>query len=125
MAGLAETRSPLIKATTIGTILQLAMVVAGHFMPAVAARFPIGGSLISAIAGLLFARSAPGIGTGAAVGGGAIAGGASAFLGILASTLMGDMSQTSVLATGTAASGVAGVIGGVLGQFLGKKAPTT
>ncbi len=52
----------LIVATVIGTALQVAMVFAGHFIPAVANLFAIGGILISLVAGLLYARAARGAG---------------------------------------------------------------
>jgi hypothetical protein len=41
----------LTRATLLGTIAQIAMVVAGHFVPAVANLFAIGGMGISALAG--------------------------------------------------------------------------
>ena len=49
-----ETRS-LLGPTLIGTGLQLAMVLAGHYSPGVAQFFPAGGMAISAVAGALAA----------------------------------------------------------------------
>jgi len=51
-------RKALINATVIGTVLQLIMVLAGHWIPAVANLFAIVGILISLVAGLLYARAA-------------------------------------------------------------------
>ena len=68
-------RAPLIRATGAGLILQLAMVIAGHFLAAIRdPGFAIGGTLFSFVAGQLFAllRQTP---WGVAIVGGAIAGG--------------------------------------------------
>jgi hypothetical protein len=105
----------LQSATIIGTILQLAMIVAGHFSVWVAENvFMIGGMLISAVAGVLYARSAGRGFAGAAIGG-AIAGGVCAIIGIAASVLLGD-TMPIILALGTTGSAVAGIMGGVIGQ---------
>jgi hypothetical protein len=105
----------LQSATVVGTILQLAMIVAGHFSVWVAENvFMIGGMLISAVAAYLYARSA-GSGYGGAVLGGAIAGGVCAVIGIAASVALGD-TLPIILAFGTAGSAVAGIMGGVIGQ---------
>jgi hypothetical protein len=49
-----------------------------------------------------------------------VAGGVSAFLGILVSHLLGDV-PASVLGIGTAGSAVTGAIGGVIGKLLAPK----
>jgi hypothetical protein len=108
-----ETRQLWI-ATALGTVLQLAMVVAGHFA-AVSLYFAVGGMAISAVAGLLYGRSAAGI-AGAAVGG-AIAGGVCALIGIAVSCALGDVAAM-VLLFGTLASAVTGLIGGVVGRIV-------
>ncbi|MEI9887873.1 MAG: hypothetical protein WDN08_15495 [Rhizomicrobium sp.] len=55
-----NTRS-LQTAVLIGTVLQLAMVVSGHFVPFIALNvFMFGGMGISALAGLIYGRVAGG-----------------------------------------------------------------
>ena len=105
----------LQSATLIGTALQLAMIVAGHFSAWVAVNvFMLGGLAISALAGLLHARNAMGGFAGAALGG-AIAGGICALIGIAASVALGD-TPAVILALGTVGSVVTGVMGGIAGQ---------
>jgi hypothetical protein len=102
-------------ATIVGTVLQLAIIVAGHFSLWVAMNvFMIGGMLISAIAGLLYARSASGAYSGALLGG-AIAGGVCALIGIAASVAWGD-TPAMILVMGTVGSTVAGIMGGLVGK---------
>jgi len=109
-------QSPLVKSTAIGTVLQVLMVVAGHYSPQIAQLFAVGGTGISAVAGVLFAQFARGtLSNGSAASGGAVAGGVSALLGILVSVMLGDV-PPSLLALGTASSTVAGVIGGLIGR---------
>lgn len=113
--------SALIRATMIGTALQVLMVVAGHFVPALRdPGFAIGGMGLSALAGWLYARAAPAAGWGSALGGGAIAGGVSALLGIAVSVLLGDV-PASLLALGTVASAATGIGGAVLARLLNRK----
>ncbi|NBB14315.1 hypothetical protein GVN21_02965 [Caulobacter sp. SLTY] len=109
-------RSALIRATLIGTVLQLAMVIAGHFVPAIAQQFAILGMLISLVAGLLYVRAARG-GWGDSLIGGLIAGAVCAFLGILVSYLLKDVT-VDILWMGTAGSAVAGLIGGAIGKLV-------
>ena len=109
----------LLIAATIGTVAQVAMVVAGHSNPAVAATFAVGEMGLSLLAGVIYtwlARAgAPTLG--ALATGGALAGGMCAFLGILVSRLLGDV-PTSLLLLGTISSVVTGAIGGALGKLL-------
>lgn len=102
-------------ASAIGTVLQLAMVIAGHFVPAVAAQFAVGGMASSLIAGVLYGRNAATIGSAAL--GGAIAGGECALIGIAVSCALGDV-DAMVLVFGTVASAVTGLIGGLAGRFV-------
>ena len=106
----------LQRATIVGTVLQVLMVVIGHFVPWVRDNvFMFGGMLISGIAGLLYARdAAPGYLLGAL--GGAVAGGLCALIGIGLSVLLGD-TPNFVLALGTAISVLTGAVGGLWGQF--------
>jgi hypothetical protein len=108
---------PLVTATVVGTLLQLAMVVSGHYAPAIANLFAAGGMSISGIAGLVYSVLAQPAGIGTAAGGGAAAGGISAFLGILVSYFLGDL-DPSVLGFGTAGSAVTGLLGGVVGKLI-------
>ena len=108
----------LIVATVIGTGLQMAMVIAGHFVPAVASLFAIVGILISLVAGLLYARAARG-GWRDSLIGGAIAGGLCALIGIAMSWAMGDVTAI-ILVMGTLSSAVGGLIGGALGKMVAK-----
>jgi hypothetical protein len=107
------TARALWRATLIGTILQLAMVVGGHYVPPIKSLFAPGGMLISGVAGWLFARMSGG-GRGLSAAGGLFAGAACAFLGILESFYLGDV-PASLLLLGTASSAVTGAIGGLLG----------
>lgn len=119
MADAAGMSSPLVRSTLVGTVLQLAMVVAGHYLPAIKDQFMAGGLSISAVAGLLNSLWSKGGSAADAVKGGAIAGGGSAFLGILVSNLLKD-APVAVLGFGTAGSAVTGIVGALLGRFLGK-----
>jgi hypothetical protein len=109
-------RRALIRATLIGAVLQLAMVIAGHFVPAIASLFAVGGMLISLVAGLLYARAARG-GWGDSMVGGLIAGAVCAFIGILFSYLLKDVT-VDILWMGTLGSAVAGLVGGAIGKLV-------
>lgn len=111
----------LLGPTLIGTGLQLVMVLAGHFMPSVAVLFAPGGMAISALAGALAALGSRPASLGSAAGSGAVAGGVCAFVGILVSYLLGDVSA-AVLGFGTASSAVTGAIGGLVGKVLSARA---
>lgn len=101
------------KATAIGTVLQLGMVIAGHWVPWIKENgFAIGGVLISALAGALYARRSGRDRMGSAQGG-LLAGGISALLGILVSFALGDV-PALILAVGTASSAGAGGIAGAI-----------
>ncbi len=113
----APSGNPLVRAAVLGTVLQVLMVVAGHFSPAIAGLFPIVGTGLGGIAGVLAGRLGPRRGVGTAVGEGLIAGGSGALIGTVISHLLGDV-PTSIIAIGTAASGGAGAIGGVVGRLL-------
>lgn len=111
-------RKALINATVIGTVLQLIMVLAGHWVPAVANLFAIVGILISLVAGLLYARAAKG-GWSDSLLGGVIAGAVCALLGIAVSWLLGDVTPI-ILVIGTLSSAVGGLIGGAIGKLIAK-----
>jgi hypothetical protein len=107
----------LLTATIIGTVLQVAMVVAGHVVPYIAMHvFMFGGLGISLVAGAIYGRGATGM-TGAALGG-VIAGGVCALIGIAVSVVLHD-TPAAVLVVGTLGSAATGAIGGVIGRLFG------
>jgi hypothetical protein len=110
----------LMQALGIGLGLQLIMVIAGHFVPAIKDQgFAVGGMAISLVAGLLYARAANGAWGGALLGG-ALAGGGCALLGIAVSVLLKDV-PPAILLVGTISSAVTGLAGGAIGKpFAGK-----
>lgn len=111
-------KNALILAGCIGLILQLAMIVAGHFVPVIKDKgFMVGGLLISLVAGLVYARLAH-AGWGSSLIGGAIDGGACALIGIAASVALGD-TVPFILIAGTLSSVVTGLIGGAIGKVIG------
>lgn len=100
----------------IGTVLQTAMVVVGHWVTGVANLFGPVGMLISLFVGLLWARGeSVSFGNGAM--GGTVVGGACAFIGIVISLLLGDVTAM-ILLFGTVSSAVAGLVGGLIGHKL-------
>jgi hypothetical protein len=111
-------KDSLLVATAIGLVLQLAMVVIGHYVPAIREKgFAIGGMFFSLVAGLIYARMAHG-GWSDALIGGAVAGGVCAILGIVVSVALSDV-PPMILVMGTAASAVTGLIGGAVGKLIG------
>lgn len=106
----------LLIATTVGLILQLLMVVAGHYLPPVKAKFALGGMLISLIAGALYIRLEQQGWQGALVGG-AIAGGVCALLAIAVSVSLKDV-PAMILVVGTLGSVVAGLVGGGIAKLV-------
>jgi len=100
-------------ATIAGTVLQLAMVISGHWIEFIKLNvFAIGGMFISAFAGVVYARSTHTNRRTSAIQG-AIVGGLSALVGIAVSFALGDV-PASILIIGTVSSAVAGAIGGGL-----------
>lgn len=107
----------MTKWIVVGTLLQTAMVLVGHWVLAVANLFGPLGVAISLVVGLLWAReSAEGFGN--AAGGGALVGGACALIGIAISLFLGDVTAV-ILAFGTLSSAVTGALGGLAGHKLG------
>jgi len=112
-------RKALINAVLIGTVLQLAMIVAGHFIPYVKDHvFMLGGLTLSLVAGLIYAYAAKGSWPDSLLGG-VIAGAVCALIGIAASVLWGDTAR-EILLLGTVSSGVTGAIGGAIGKAMGR-----
>ena len=122
MAGRQGQGLALVKSITVGTILQLILVAAGHFTPPVARLLAQGSMGIAGVAGLLYSLWGGKVSAGGAAGGGALAGGASACAAILISHLLGDV-PAGVVGVGTAGSAVTGAIGGMLGRVLSAPSP--
>ena len=99
-------------ATVIGTILQLAMVLSGHYVEIVRLYFGLGGMAISLLAGVICARDA-GVSRAQSALYGALAGGLCALIGIAVSRFLGDV-PTGILFVGTLGSAVTGAIGGAI-----------
>ncbi len=109
--------SALINATLIGTALQLAMVISGHYNKSIANLFALLGMTISFVAGVLFALWSRNPTLGADALGGLIAGGGCALIGIVVSYLLRDV-QAVILLFGTLSSAVTGAIGGAIGHLI-------
>lgn len=107
-------RQTLIRATIIGLVVQLVMVVGGHFVASIRECFGIVGMLISLIAGVVYVRGTRGS-WGDSLIGGALAGGICALIGIAVSCALGDV-DAMVLLYGTLGSAVAGLVGGAVAK---------
>ena len=114
----AAASNPMVKSAIVGTILQLIMVVVGHYVPQVASLFPIAGTGIGGLAGILNGLWSAKGSMPAAAGGGAVAGGVGGAIGTLVSSLLGDVPM-STLAIGTGSTAGAGLVGGLIGKLLG------
>jgi len=104
------------RATVTGIVLQLAMVMIGHYVSWFSnSTYTFGTMMISGLAGLLYARDfAKGYPKGAL--GGAIAGGTCGIIGVSAANILGDVPLMS-LAVGAAITILIGAIGGLFGQM--------
>jgi hypothetical protein len=106
----------LRRAAIAGTVLQIALSLAGYFFPWVAIHlFMFGRMMLSACAGYLYGMD---YGRGYAVGalGGAIAGGVCIVPAIALSVLLGD-TEAAMLAMGTGICILTGAVGGAFGQM--------
>lgn len=85
--------NPLAKALRVGLALQVAMVLVGHFVPSLAAAglFPVAGSAIALLTGILAAWTIPHLPAGVVGATGALAAGVSGALGSLVSAALGDV----------------------------------
>ena len=106
----------LVWSTAIGTVLQIAMVTVGHNNGPVKALFAPLGMGLSFVAGILYTVMSTEVVTRDTIVGGAIAGGLSAFIGIVISVVLGDVTPW-ILVVGTASSAVSGAVGGWLGRL--------
>ena len=103
-------------ASVAGTVLQLAMVLAGNSNASIANVFAVGGMGISLLAGVVYALQAREGSANSVALGGLIAGGVCALIGIAVSYALGDV-PAMILVVGTLSSAVTGAIGGWLGRF--------
>ena len=109
-------REILLRAAIVGTVLQVVMVVLGHFFPWMIQNvFTFGGMMISATAGYLYSQDLD-KGWSAGALGGAIVGGICAAIGFSISVLLGD-TPLPVLAFATGISILTGAVGGPFGQM--------
>ncbi|HEX6644783.1 MAG TPA: hypothetical protein VF037_08895 [Gemmatimonadales bacterium] len=105
----------LVKATITGTLLQAAMVILGHFMPAIAASFPVVGTGLGAVTGFLFSKWGGRHTRMASGSGGALAGGVAGMLGSILSAALGDVGMDTV-GIATISTVVAGFVGAAAGH---------
>jgi hypothetical protein len=105
----------------VSTGLQLAMVIAGHYSPAIAQLFPIAGTGIGGIAGVLAALGGQQR-AGTAAKNGVLAGGVGGLIGTIVSYFLGDIPAFTI-GVGTGAAGVAGAFGALAGRLIGRRAP--
>jgi len=110
-------RNALIAATVIGLVLQLAMVIGGHYTPAVKELFAALGMGFSLVAGFLYVWLAIKGTWRTDLVGGAIAGGVCALIGIALSAALGDV-PAMILLFGTLSSVVTGGMGGAVGKLV-------
>ncbi len=106
----------LLRATLIGTVLQLVLAVSGHYDVRIAGLFAVGGMFLSLVAGFIFGRWSGATGRAVAIAGGAFAGAVCALVGILESYVLKDV-PAWVIAFGPFSSAVTGAIGGLLGRI--------
>jgi len=112
-------RNTLLTAAGLGLALQLLLVITGHFVPVVADNlFALGGVAIAFAAGAVYGRRAAGA---RPLLGGATAGVAGAFVGILVSVTLGDVPAV-ILLVGTIAGALAGLAGAAAGRTTAKRA---
>lgn len=100
------------------TALQVAMVLAGHWSPAVAGLFAIGGMGFSLVGGVIYVLLAK-PGWKEAIGLGALVGGLSGLIGIAVSFALGDV-PASLLLLGTVSSAATGLVGAAVTRIFVK-----
>jgi hypothetical protein len=106
----------LKRATLVGMVLQVAMVVLGHFISWIAQNaYVFGGMFISGVSGLLYARDyAAGYGPGAL--GGAIAGPSCLAVGVAVAIALRE-AKPEIIPFAVLTGIVIGAIGGLFGQM--------
>ncbi len=106
--------SGLIRATLTGTVLQVLMVVTGHWVMAVQNLFGVLGTVLAVVTGFLFGKWSSRANRLGAATGGAIAGSVSSLLGTVVSYGLHDI-PGNIIGVGTLTGIVAGAVGGVIG----------
>jgi hypothetical protein len=105
----------ILRAAVIGTVLQLALALAGHFIASLPQFFLFGRMMLAATAGYLYGLSF-GAGYGRGALGGAIAGGLCAVAGLTASVVLGETPAHEV-STEACIALLMGAVGGAFGQM--------
>ncbi len=110
------------RATVVGTVLQLAMIAIGHFKPGLMDGnfFPIVGTALGGVTGVLYGMWAKGGSAGQNAIGGAVAGGVAGVLGSAASAGLGDVPLSTIGIAGVSTV-VTGAIGGIFGRMMGAR----
>ena len=119
-------RSAFWRATGLGSALQAAMVLLGLALPTLRQNnlYPIGGTLLALLAGVLFGCWAPGVTLPAALGKGALAGGISSLLGTVLAALTGQLAApASTVLVASVTGCVAGSVGSGFGLLLRRRPP--
>ncbi len=111
-------RRALTVSLVIATVLQVAMVVAGHWSLAVAGLFLVGGLAFSLVGGVIYALMAKPAWN-EAIGMGALVGGLSALIGIGVSYVLGDV-EPILLVLGTVSSAATGFVGAAVTRMFVK-----
>ncbi len=109
-------RKILERATLVGIVLEVALVVTSYFVPWVEVHvFQFGGMMIAAIAGYLYGmHSAKGWGASALAG--AISGGTCGIIGLAVAVVLKEV-PTLALIVGTLICILTGAVGGLFGQM--------
>ncbi len=119
--------NPLAKSLLSGAVMQAVMVMVGKLVPAIGAMpnfLAICGTLLAAVTGAIFARSAPGATAGSTATGGAIAGGLTSVVGGLMAVATGQWPGFEIvqLLFPAISGAVGGSVGGLLGRMMNKPA---
>jgi hypothetical protein len=108
-------RRAFVIALVIGTVLQVAMVVAGHFGRDIQNFYMWGGLGFSLVAGIIYGRLSLGAWLPALLLGG-VAGAVCGLIGIFISYILGDV-PAELMLFGTIGSLVSGAFGGAVGKL--------
>ncbi len=106
----------LLRATLIGAVLQLLMVIYGHYNAGVVRWFAALGMALALLAGFIFGRFSGLAGRVGATAGGAVAGAVCAAVAVVEAFSLGDV-PAWVLGFAPASSAVTGALGGLLGRL--------
>jgi hypothetical protein len=119
---------PFWRATALGSALQAAMVLLGLVLPTLREEnlYPIGGTLLALLTGVLYARWRRGGGAPlpGVLWGGAVAAGLSSLLGMLLAALTAQAVPGSAVLVAGVTGWVAGAVGAGLGRMLTRRVPS-